>query len=132
MSEADDIIVAAVDLVGRAGATGFEVGYLHDDVPVTEAGWYAHAQYRGARIIEENHEGPIEAAEALALRLLTGARCRCGKLVALSPGLAFAYLNARTVVDGSAWTADDAAEAGQCLWQRRGARWEASCPPGTP
>lgn len=81
----DDALIATVDLIGRTGAKGFEIGYLHEGVPVEEAGWYAHAQYRGARITEENHRGPVEAAEALARQLLTGAMCNhCKKLVALS------------------------------------------------
>jgi len=40
----EDALIAAADLVGRTGATGFEIGYLHDDVPAEKAGWYAHAQ----------------------------------------------------------------------------------------
>lgn len=122
----EDAVVAAVDLVGRAGATEFEVGYLHDDVPAEEAGWYAHAKYRGTRITEENHRGPTEAAEALARRILTGGRCRCGKLVALSDSGATAFPTA-TMADGSTWTAEDAAKAGQCRWTRIGKRWEPGC-----
>lgn len=59
----EDALIAGVDLVGRTGATDFEVGYLHDDVPVAEAGWYAKAQYRGARLTAEDHPGPVEAVE---------------------------------------------------------------------
>lgn len=39
-------MIACVDLVGRCGAREFEIGYLHDDVPVAQAGWYASAFYR--------------------------------------------------------------------------------------
>lgn len=120
-----DAVVAAADLVGRTGATGFEIGYLHDDVPNEEAGWYASAQYRGARIIEES-SGPTEAAEALARRLLTGARCKCGKLVALSDSGAVAYDDV-TMADGTKWTVDKARAAGQCRWRRMGARWQQGC-----
>ncbi len=122
-----DAVVAAVDLVGRAGARNFEVGYLHDDVLTEEAGWYAHAQYRGARITEEDHRGPVEACEALARRLLTGAKCQhCGGLVALSDSGAVAYDDV-TMADGSKWTADEAAAAGQCRWRRMGDRWVRGC-----
>lgn len=122
----DDALAAAVDLIGRTGAQGFEIGYLHDDVPIEAAGWYAHAQYRGARITEENHRGPIEAAEALARQLLTGAMCNhCKKLVALSDDGAVAFNG--TLLDGTRWTAEQARAAGQCRWRRVGPRWVRGC-----
>jgi len=101
-----DALIAAVDLVGRSGATNFEVGYLHDDVPSERAGWYAQAQYRGARLIAEDHRGPIEAAEALARRVLAGAECaHCHRPVVLGGGV----------------------ELSACRWTRRGARWARGC-----
>lgn len=113
----EDALFAAADLVGRTGAKSFEIGYLHDDVPAAEAGWYAHAQYKGARITEEG-AGPVEAAEALARRLLAGGKCtRCGGLIALSGHGAFAYPSA-TLTDGTSWTAEDAKAAAQCRWTR--------------
>jgi hypothetical protein len=124
-------VVAAAELVGRTGATGFELGYLHDDVPASEAAWYAHAQYRGARITAENHSDPGSAAEALARRLLTGARCSCGRLVQLRAGGAIAF-ERPVMSDGSTWTAAEAAAAGQCRWTRRGARWERECDGAAP
>lgn len=127
----EDAVIAAVDLVGRAGAKSFELGYLDDDVPVEKARWWAHADYRGDRIIEENHRGPVEAAEALARRILTGGRCRCGKLVALSGNGAVAYDNV-TMADGSKWTADEAKAAGQCRWTREGRKWVSACGAGKP
>ncbi|GIF08692.1 hypothetical protein [Actinoplanes siamensis] len=99
----DDIVIACADLAGRAGATSFEIGYLHDDVPADEAGWYAHVQYRGARITAEDHRSPTGAALALAERLLRGATCRCRRPVTLS----------------------DAAEG--CRWRLVGQRWEPGC-----
>jgi hypothetical protein len=99
----DDIVVACMDLVGRAGAAGFEIGYVHDDVPVEEAGWYAHASYQGARIMVEDHRSPTGAALALAERLLAGAVCRCRKPVSL---------------------ADDRPG---CRWRLVGQRWEPGC-----
>lgn len=122
------LMLACVDLVGRAGGRKFEIGYLHDDVPVDQAAWYAHVEYRGARIFVENHSGPAEAADALARKLLTGGKCRCGRLVALSRDGAIAYADT-TMADGSRWTVAEARAAGQCLWKRSGARWDPSCPP---
>jgi hypothetical protein len=122
----EDAFIAAADLVGRTGAKELQIGYLHDDVPAAEAGWYAHAQYKGARITEEG-SGPVEAAEALARRLLTGGKCtRCGGLIALSGRGAFAYASP-VMADGTTWTAEEAAKAGQCRWTRMGRRWEAGC-----
>ena len=122
-----DQVIACADLVGRAGARQFQIGYLHDDVPIDRAGWYAHAQYRGARITVADHPGPAQAAMAFAEKLLTGAKCRCGRLVALSPGGAVAFRQTR-MADGSEWTAQEAAKAGQCRWRLAGDRWEPSCP----
>jgi hypothetical protein len=122
----DEALFAAVDLVARTGATNFEIGYLHEDVPAPDAAWYAHAQYKGTRITEENHRGPVQAAEALARRLLTGARCKCGKLVALSGDGAVAFRQA-VMSDGTSWSLDEAVSAGQCRWRREGHHWVSAC-----
>src|SRR5258706_845767 len=120
----EDAVLACADLVGRTGATEFQIGYLHDEPPQQ---WYAHAQYRGTRITEENHAGPSEAADALCRRLLTGARCaHCGGLVALSGAGAVAYGNP-VMADGSTWSAAEAAAAGQCRWHRMGPKWVMGC-----
>lgn len=99
-----DIITACADLVGRAGAREFEIGHIHDNVPVDEAGWYAHATYQGARIQTQDHRSPTAAALALAERLLANASCRCGRTVTLS---------------------DD--QPDRCRWRLTGARWEPGC-----
>lgn len=124
----EEALIAAAELVGRTGARGFEIGYLHDDVPVEEAGWYAHAQYEGVRITVEG-PGPVEAAEALARRLLTGGKCtRCGGLIALSSRGAFIYPSA-TLTDGTRWDQKDALSTVQCRWRRVGEHWVAGCQP---
>jgi hypothetical protein len=122
----DDRIMAGVELVARTGARQFEVGYLHEDVPAHEADWYAHAQYRGTRIMVEHHSHPADAVEALAVRLLTGAKCACGKLVALTPGGALAFRHPH-MSDGSVFTIEQAQQAGQCLWRREGQHWVSGC-----
>lgn len=99
----EDAIVACAHLVGRAGASGFEIGYLHDDVPVEEAGWYAVAFYQGMRVTTDEHKSPTLAATALSERLLRGAACRCGKKVAMSD------------------------RAGGCRWKLVGDRWVPGC-----
>lgn len=103
----EDALIAAVDLVGRSGATGFECGYLDDDVPTEEARWWAKAQYRGARIQVDELRSPVEAAEALARRILTGGHCaHCGALTVLDDQLQFEPV---------------------CRWTRTGRRWERGC-----
>ncbi len=99
----DDILAACAHLVDRAGANGFEIGYVHEDVPVEQAGWYAHAQYRGARITSADHTSPTNAALGLAERILTGGTCRCGHPVTIrddKPG---------------------------CRWRLMGDRWQPGC-----
>jgi hypothetical protein len=98
-----DAVVACADLVGRAGAKDFEIGYLRDDVPPEDAGWYAIATYQGARLMADEHRSPTGAAMALAERILSGATCRCRKPVALADG-----------------------KQG-CRWRLVGQRWEPSC-----
>lgn len=123
----EDALIAAADLVGRTGAKGFEIGFVHDDVPVEEAAWYAHAQYQGARITEEGHTGPVQAAEALARRLLEGGKCtKCGGLVALSSRGAVVYPGSK-LSDGTPWGVPEARAARQCRWTRMGDRWVAGC-----
>jgi hypothetical protein len=99
----DDMVVACADLAGRAGASEFQIGFVHDDVPSEDAGWYAHAQYRGARLTAKDHRSPTGAALALSERILSGATCRCGQRVTLSDG------------------------AAGCRWQLLGRRWEPGC-----
>ncbi|MFB4294819.1 hypothetical protein ACBI99_44820 [Nonomuraea sp. ATR24] len=131
-----DAVRAAADLVQRTGARRLEIGYLHDNVPVEHAGWYAQAQYRGARITESDHPGPAEAAEALARRLLQGGQCQhCHRTVALSDQAPAAYVDGH-LMEGRRWTADQARAAGTCWWRRIGDRWERGCdgpiPPPAP
>jgi hypothetical protein len=119
----DDAMVAAVDVIGRTGAREFKVGFVNDEPPHN---WYAHAQYQGTRITVENKAGPLEAAEGLARRLLTGAQCQhCLKLVTLDPHGAIA--RDQIMVDGRTWTARQQAEAGLCHWYRAGNRWKRGC-----
>ena len=126
----EDLLVACADLVGRCGASNFEIGWLNDpgEPAYTKHGaqWYAHAQLRGARITAEDHPGPTEACDALCVRLLTGAKCKCGKLVALSSAGAIAYDDV-TMADGTTWTRDEAKRVGQCRWVRDGKRWKRGC-----
>jgi len=96
-----DIVIACADLVGRAGAREFEMGYVNDDP--TDPGWWAQAVYNGAKIIRDGHRTPEAAALALATRMLSGATCRCLKIVSLEDG-----------TDG-------------CRWRLVGQRWEPGC-----
>jgi hypothetical protein len=122
----DDAFHAAVDLIGRSGAREFEIGYLHDDVPVEQAAWWAHAQYRGARIVVENHARPEAAAEALAVKVLSGGMCtHCRGLIALSDAGAVAYPGHLT--DGSEMTEERARAMPQCRYRRVAAKWVRGC-----
>lgn len=127
-----DAVVATVDLVGRSGATNFEIGWLNDpDDPVyAERGpeWWCKAQYRGKRLNVEGYARPDDAATALAVEILRGGKCRCGRLVRLhGEDSAFAHHDVE-MADGTRWTAQEAAEAGQCEWRRDGQKWQPSCP----
>ena len=122
-----DAIKACADLVSRTGAKSFECGYLHDDVPASEAGWHATAMYQGARITAEDKSSPAGACYALAVRLLAGAQCQhCKGLVALVREGAFAFQKA-TLTDGRQWDAAEAAKTSQCHWRLVGDRWIRGC-----
>jgi hypothetical protein len=123
----EDAVVAGVDLVGRSGASDVEIGYLDDDVPSEQAHWYAQASYQGARIAAENLRGPVEAVEALARRILTGAKCaHCDGVVSLSDEGAVIFED-QPLVDGTRWTRESALAASQCRWVREGRRWKRGC-----
>lgn len=122
-----DVVIAAIELIGRTGAKDMTFGYLHDDVPIADAGWWAHAQFRGARIMVENQAGPDQAIEALAKKLLTGGKCtHCGGLIALSPFGARFFPGAR-MADGSEFSEEQARNTPQCLWRRVGQHWVMGC-----
>lgn len=100
----DDVVIACADLVNRTGASGFEIGHVHEDVPVEDAGWYAHATFQGARVQVQDHRSPTAAALALGERLLQDASCRCGRKVTLSDS-----------------------QPRRCRWRLMGAHWEPGC-----
>lgn len=105
MTQDGDATIACADLCARIGATSFEVGCLDDDVPVEQARWYAHAQFRGSRVTVEDKRSPDEAADALAERLLRGGRCTlCDRIVTL------------VVVHET-----------RCTWWRDGSAWVRGC-----
>lgn len=109
----EPMLVAAVDLIGRSGATEYEVGYM-DDVPdARDARWWASAVYRGAKVFTDGHAGPDHASDALARKLLQmgpGAQCtHCGKRIMLQ-------VSKRT-----------AQRARRCVWARHGRRWVRGC-----
>lgn len=100
-----DALDASLDVIGRVGAKQFEIGYVHEGVPIEKSGWYAHVQYHGTRVTAQDHCGPVEAAEALARRLLDDGTCAyCGLKVSLGdyPGK-------------------------RCRWTRDGKRWFRGC-----
>lgn len=99
----EDAVVAAVELAARGGARGVTFGFLHEGVPVEEAGWYMEASWQGTRLFVGDHRSPTTAALAFAERMLTRASCKCGQQITLS---------------------DDAPG---CRWRLMGKTWTPSC-----
>lgn len=131
--EGERRIHAAVEVAARSGAKNLEVGYLNDsNLPIYERDWYAHVDYGGTRVTVEHLAGPVEALEALALRLLTGAKClRCGGLVTLD-GATRTTVTAEqggymALPGQEPWTEEAAKSAPLCHWQRKGDRWRRGC-----
>lgn len=96
-------LIAAVEMIGRTGATGYEVGFDDDTTPTT---WWAQAFYRGARKAVDGHPGPVAATEDLLRRLVSGGQCvHCRRATTLGA----------------------TALPGRCAYVRRGATYLRSC-----
>lgn len=124
----EDALNAALNLIGRTGARDLEIGYANDDAKDSRDGdWYAICSYTGVKVMEEHHPGPVQATDALARRLLTGAKCtHCGGLIALSDRGAYIAPGA-VLLDGTRMDAAAYAAMPQCRWRRLGNRWERGC-----
>lgn len=108
-----DMILQAADMAARMGARSFQIGWTTDDVPIEEMGWYAHAQFRGARITAES-TGPAEACDALVKQLQERATCfACRRTVAWGK-----RERARLLSEGTPY----------CPWKVKAGRWEPGCP----
>lgn len=88
-----DAVVAAVDLIGRAGGTSFEIGWTCPHTPdeppnhnCSDVTWWASAKWRGTRSMTQGRQTPPAAATELARKVLRGAACRCGQTVSLDGG----------------------------------------------
>lgn len=112
----EDIVVACMDLIGRAGAVEGRLEWTcphtpgaPDDHSCEAVTWAVTAVYKGARIVRDGYRTPGEAAYAMAERILNGATCRCGEPVTLND-------------DGRG-----------CRWRLAGPKWSPSCdaPPFT-
>jgi hypothetical protein len=108
LDEDDAVIVqACADLADRTGSISWHMGYTDppEETPDAPAKWYCHVTFQGARIGVSDMDGPVAAAMALAVRLLRGASCRCGKTVTLL----------------------GRNDQQRCLWRILNGRWESSC-----
>lgn len=106
-----DIIEGTLRLAERAGARSWELSYMCPHTPDVEDGhacpdveWTCTVEYRGMKVFESGPT-PHEAAVALAVRLMTGAMCRCRRAVVLG----------------------DRTEADQCRWTFQRDRWVPGC-----
>lgn len=117
VSELEDAAKAIADLCHRSGARQLEIGWLYDedDVEYATRGacWWAKAQYRGARIIAEDHDNPASAADHLAAQILDGGRCQFCQHATQAAATALGELVP--------------ARGGPCLWRRDGDTWVAGC-----
>lgn len=121
----DDALVAAVEIIGRAGAKGLEINCLDPEASISKARWWAATYYSGTRVQVEGHVGPLEALEALVERLLHGAKCMgCGKLTAITDA---PVPIGKTYMDASEVDEKEARRLGVCMWERQGKHWVRGC-----
>ena len=119
-----DVVNAAVDLAGRSGATGFE--FAHTDPGAGPVTWFATVEFGPDKsIVMSGYPDPVQAANAMAGRLLSGAKCKCGGLVALSMRGAWVAPEGGKLLDGT--DAHALRNARQCLWMLEGDRWVSGC-----
>lgn len=96
----------AIDMAGRSGAKGLEMGYTNDGVPWEEAGWYAKAEFKSGTLVVDDQTDPLEAIEKLAARIQDKARCRwCSRLISWGP-----------------WVGNT-----RCAWSKVDGRWQPGC-----
>lgn len=83
----EDVLAAAIDLIGRTGAIETQIRYSDDEEPtvwIAVAGFHAQPDGRPGRGVINHYEAagalvPAEAAVRLAEQILDGAPCaRCG------------------------------------------------------
>ena len=112
----ENALLAAIEVIGRSGATQFEVGYLDHTAQSADARWWASAHWNGTRVQVEDHTSPYAAADALARQLLNGGGCtHCGGTITLGP------------------TSRKKRRAGKlCAWTRQGRRWVRGCEVAVP
>lgn len=121
-----DVVLAAVDVIGRSGAAGFEIGHLDEDT--TPGRWWAKTRLADGVVVTSgsDYEGqdlwPWEAADALVGKVLYAATCvGCGRPI--WPDLEF---NTRhDVVDGELRPRKRPRR--WCRWSRHGDHWEGAC-----
>lgn len=108
----EDRMVAAVECIGRGGATELEFGFLEDDVPMDQARWWARARWRGHQVSSDEHRAPWLAMEALMVEVIDRGQCgACGRTVALA----------------STAPAPGARGGTVCRWYREGRHWLRGC-----
>lgn len=116
-TELEDAAKAIADLCHRSGARQFEIGWLYDedDPEYATRGpcWWAKAQYRGARLIAEDHPDPAHAADQLAALILDGGMCQFCQRATQAAATSLGELVP--------------ARGGPCVWRRDGDTWIAGC-----
>lgn len=102
-NELGDEALACARLAMRGGAIEIQIGEFKEE----ESTWFASARWKGFRRETSGHKTAAAAANALALVLLDGARCRCNRWVAVE----------RSPDGLDAW----------CVWRRHGPVWVPGC-----
>lgn len=108
-----DAIVAAAELIGRAGGKEFEVGFLDEDAPVHLARWWASATFNGAKVMVDEQPSGALACELLARQVLDGGLCtHCRRVVRIRP---------------EGHVEDRYKGPKPCAWHRVGPTWKRGC-----
>lgn len=120
-------IVAIGRLIGQTGADDFTYGHIDQDP--SKPTWYVRANYpNGSHIIVDGCDDPMQAAERMAVKLLSGSICRrCGKVVSVGDYLV-PYGQGVTAQGQPVVTSPEQVEReGLCTWERQGDKWTSGC-----
>lgn len=139
-----EAVDAAVDLGQRAGASGFSLGWDCPHVPdltddnlndhwCEQVTWWASINYRDSQLETPPCPSLGIAAVMLALTMLDGAVCRCGRDVALpcdnchGTGLEPNPRSVQLCLDCQGTGKDKDVGADTCLWLLRDGKWDSTC-----
>lgn len=81
-------VVAAMELLGRAGVSDVELAYDEEERYPDKVLWWAKGNWRGTRVYSAHFPYPAHAVEDVLARTINGGQCRrCGRTTVIGVAL---------------------------------------------